>query len=185
MIILLVAGCTFGTHEFAGTVIEESEPVPDFTLIGDGDEPVSLGDYTGKYVFLYFGYSFCPDVCPATLSELKQVRRELGEDADMVQVIMVTVDPERDTPDTLKGYVSHFDPTFIGLSGDKEEIDAVGKIYGLFYEKHEGTAASGYLVDHTARAYLIGPERYLRVVYPFDTRSEAIVADLRWLFAHD
>ena len=140
----LIVGCgqtavSDSEREFAGAYVNSDKPVPDFTL-NSADGPVSLSDFAGKYVFLYFGYTFCPDICPGTLSNLAAVRKELGDDADKMQVIMVSVDPQRDTPEVLAKYTQHFDPTFIGLTGTKEEIDAAGEPLGIFYEIHEGSA---------------------------------------------
>jgi protein SCO1 len=169
-------------RDFAGALVDSPRPVPDFTLTS-ADGPVNLSDFAGKYVFLYFGYTYCPDICPATLSTLAAVRRELGRDADKVQVIMITVDPPRDTPEVLEAYATHFDPTFIGLSGTKEEIDAAGEPLNIYYEKHEGTEATGYLIVHTARAYLLDPAGNARVAYPHDAPRDGIIADLKWFFA--
>lgn len=171
-------------HTFAGATYNEPIEIPNFTLTGV-DGPVSLDDFAGKYVIAYFGYTFCPDVCPATLAELARVQEQLGDDADKVQVVMVTVDPERDTAQKTHEYVSYFDPSFIGLSGTKAEIDAAAQPFGIYYERHEGSAESGYLVDHTARAFLVDPEGRAWVAYPFETRAEAIVTDLHYLFAQD
>lgn len=168
------------THEFAGAVLESAEPLPDFTLTA-ADGPVSLSDFRGQYVFLYFGYMFCPDFCPTTMSKLAKVHRDLGDDASRMQAIMISVDPERDTPDALAKYAAAFNPSFLGITGTKEEIDLVGEPYGLFYERHEGSAATGYLVDHSTRTYLIGPDGRALVAYPHDATAEAILADLRWL----
>lgn len=185
LIILLLTGCnSVKTHEFAGTVMENVVTITDFTLMTAGNVPITLSNFTDRYVFLYFGYTFCPDVCPATLSELAQVRRELGSMADRVQVIMITVDPDRDTPEVMQSYVNHFDPTFIGLSGSQAEIDAIGQTYGIYYEKHEGTAATGYLIDHTARVFLLSPDRNTLISYPFATPPADIVADLKWLLGN-
>lgn len=184
-LMLGVLGCAPQTHEFAGAVLPDTQPMPDFTLTAANDQPVSLSDYSGKYVFVYFGYTFCPDLCPDTLAKLARVRDELGAGADQVQVIMISVDPARDTPEILADYVSHFDPTFVGITGTKEEIDAVGVPYGLYYEAHEGTAASGYLVDHTARTFLIDKAGVARVAYPFDATTDALLADMEWLLAHE
>lgn len=176
-----LAGCsTPEAHEFAGAALEDPQPVPDFRLMA-ADGPVSLSDFRDQYVFLYFGYTYCPDFCPTTLAKLRQVRGEMGDDAGRMQVIMISVDPERDTPDLLGRYVAAFDPTFVGLSGTPDEIDAVGDTYGLFYERHEGSAATGYLVDHSTRTYLIGPDGRALVAYPHDATADAILADLRWL----
>lgn len=168
------------THEFGGAVLESQETLPDFTLTA-ADGPVSLSDFRGQYVFLYFGYMFCPDFCPTTMAKLAKVHRDLGEDAARMQVVMVSVDPERDTPDALAKYAAAFNPTFVGITGTKEEIDHAGEPYGLFYERHEGSPASGYLVDHSTRTYLIGPDGRALVAYPHDAPADSILADLRWL----
>ncbi len=180
-----LAGCsTAETHEFAGAALEDPQPVPDFTLTA-ADGPVSLSDFRDQYVFLYFGYTYCPDFCPTTLAKLRQVREGLGDDAGRMQAIMISVDPERDTPDLLARYVAAFDPTFVGLTGAPAEIDAAGDTYGLFYERHEGSAATGYLVDHSTRTYLIGPDGRALVAYPHDATADAILADLRWLIEQE
>lgn len=171
-------------HQFAGAELVEPSPAPDFTLQSAAG-PVSLSDFEGQYVFIYFGYTYCPDVCPATLAHLARARDMLGEDADKMQVLMVTVDPERDTAEHLAEYVSVFDDSFVGLTGSAAEIDATGKPYGLFYQRHEGTAASGYLVDHTSRAFLIGPDGNALVAYPFDATGEQIAADMQYLLAQE
>lgn len=187
LMILAFAGCA-APHEFSAATLDPPQPVPDFTLtaLHDGEEiPVSLSDFQGDYVFLYFGYTFCPDVCPITLANLARVREELGEDADRMQVIMVTVDPERDTPGQLADYVTRFDPAFVGLSGSHEAITAAGQPFGLYYAKNEGSAATGYLVDHTSRTFLIDPDGNARLAFPHDATDEAILADLRYLMDNE
>lgn len=180
-LILGLSACSGeATHEFGGAVLESEEPLPDFTLTA-ADGPVSLSDFRGRYVFLYFGYMFCPDFCPTTMSKLAKVHRDLGDDAERMQVIMVSVDPERDTPDALATYAAAFNPTFMGITGTKEEIDLAGEPYGLYYQRNEGSAATGYLVDHSTRTYLIGPDGRALVAYPHDATAEAILDDLRWL----
>lgn len=180
---IAIAACAGSqSHEFAGAALDEMRLAPDFTLAASGDSSVSLSDFRGQYVFIYFGYTFCPDFCPTTLAKLAQVRQQLGDEADNVQVIMITVDPERDTPDALADYVSRFDPTFVGLTGTTEAIDAAGQPFGVFYQRNEGSEATGYLVDHSTRTYLIDPAGNARVAYPHDATVEDIVADLRWLF---
>ncbi len=180
----LLAGCG-AEHEFAGAVIDPPQPLPDFTLTTGGDTPVSLSDFRGEYVYIYFGYTFCPDFCPTTMSALTRARRELGEDADRMRVIMITVDPERDTPDVIANYVRFFDPSYVGLTGTTAEIDAAGEPFGVFYQKHEGSAEAGYLVDHSTRTYLIDPEGNYRVAYPYETTPEQFAEDLRWLMENE
>ena len=186
--VLLVVGLSacsdVETHEFAGAVLEDPEPLPDFTLTS-ADGPVSLSDFRGQYVFLYFGYMFCPDFCPTTMAKLAKVHRELGDDANRMQVIMISVDPERDTPDALAKYAAAFNPTFRGITGTKEEIDLVGEPYGLYYQRNEGSAATGYLVDHSTRTFLIGPDGRALVAYPHDAPAESMVSDLEWLLRQE
>ncbi|MEZ4518536.1 MAG: SCO family protein [Chloroflexota bacterium] len=184
-LLALLTACGGQTHEFAGAVLEEPKPVPDFTLTAAGDTPVSLSDFRGEYVYLYFGYTFCPDACPITLSKLSTLHKDLGDDADEMQVIMVTVDPERDTPDVLADYVTRFDPSFIGLAGSKAEIDAAGQPFGIYYQRSETETAGGYLIDHSTRTYLIDPAGNARVAYSHDTPAEDMLTDLQWLIANE
>ncbi len=186
--VLVMAGCAAPPHEFSAATLDPPQPVPDFTLTAmqDGVETeVSLSDFQGEYVFLYFGYTFCPDVCPITLANLARVREQLGEDADQMQVIMVTVDPERDSPEQLADYVTRFDPTFVGLSGTDLDITAAGQPFGLYYARNEGSAATGYLVDHSSRTFLIDPDGNARLAFSHDTPDEAILADLRYLMENE
>ena len=171
----------FAPQTFYGSLIESTKPTANFTLTDPSGKEVSLTDFRDKIVLIYFGYTFCPDVCPATLQELKTATNELGAKADQVQVLMVTVDPERDTPEVLGTYLAHFNPTFIGLSGTKEEIQTVTSAMGIFYESHKGSDASGYLVDHTASVQVIDQDGYLKLIYSFDTPGEDMAADLKQL----
>lgn len=168
--------------EMHGVVLQSPQRLTDFTLDGSTGEPVSLSDFRGKPVLIYFGYTFCPDVCPTTLNDLTDTMEALGKKADDVQVIMVSVDPERDTPEQLASYLKYFDPRFIGMTGAKEDIDAAATQFGVFYEAHEGTAATGYLVDHTSTVALVDEDGYLREIFSFDTPGEDIAADVAyWL----
>lgn len=177
-LMIQLLGGRLGPYQFHGTVIQSPSPAANFTLTGHTGEPVSLRDFRGKLVLLYFGYTYCPDVCPATLVELAKARAELGEGGDDVQVLMVSLDPLRDTPEQLAGYMAHFDPTFLGLTGSDTEITAAATPFGIFYEKHPGTVESGYLIDHTASVVALDRDGYLRLVYPFNTPGAAIAEDL-------
>ncbi len=166
---------------YHGLEVHANTPVTNFTLNGPGGQPVSLVDFRDKIVVLYFGYTFCPDVCPATMNELKVAVNELGKQSEDVQVIMISLDPERDTPEKLAEYMAFFHPSFIGLTGSEEQIIAASAPLGIFYERHEGTAASGYLIDHTATAMVLDRHGRLRLVFPFNTSGEEVAADLRHL----
>lgn len=178
VLIALVALPKLQPYTFHGTVLQSPQPAPDFKLTANHGKIVSLKDFEGKLVMLYFGYTFCPDVCPATLSELGGALDLLGKQAQDVQVIMISVDPERDSPEMLAEYVAHFDPSFLGVTGTAEEIAQVATLYGIFYEAHEGTEATGYLVDHTATVMVIDQTGHLKLVFPFGTPAENIAEDL-------
>jgi len=168
-------------YTFHGTVMQSPNAAPEFTLMSNTGQRVRLSDFRGRLVLLYFGYTFCPDVCPATLAEIAKAMEILGEEADRVQVIMITVDPERDSPEKLGEYVAHFDSRFLGATGTLEEIAQVATLYGIFFEKNEGTEATGYLVDHTATQMVIDQEGYLKLIFPFGTPGEDIAADLAYI----
>ncbi|MCS7040867.1 MAG: SCO family protein [Anaerolineae bacterium] len=167
-------------HTFHGMVIQSPQPAPDFTLTTHQGQRLSLSDLRGRLVVLYFGYTFCPDVCPTTLSEWARAMRLLGPKADRVQVIMITVDPARDTAEKLGAYLAHFDPRFIGLVGTEDEIARIATLYGIYYQKHED-GGENYLVDHTATQTAIDQEGYIKLVFPFGTKAEDIADDLAYM----
>ena len=174
-----------GPPEFHGLVIQSPPPISNFTLAATTGENLSLRDFRGKIVLLYFGYRYCPDVCPATMVELKRMMAALGRDAKDVQVIMISVDPDRDTPEQLAAYVTQFHPSFIGMTGSEAELLGVTTQLGIYYQKHEGTPATGYLVDHTATVSVMDRNGRLRLVFPFETKGEEMAVDLRYLLHYD
>ena len=164
---------------FRGTTYAEPYPVaPEIVLSRANGDSFRLSEMRGKVVALFFGYTSCPDVCPTTMAELKQALQKLGAKADEVQVVFITVDPKRDTPERVQEYVNHFNPDFIGLSGSEPELAKVWNDYGVFREIADGGSAAGYLVSHTARVTLIDQQGNLRVSFPFDTPVENVVHDL-------
>ena len=164
---------------FRGTTYAEPYPAAaEIALPRANGASFRLSEMRGKVVALFFGYTSCPDICPTTMAELKQALKELGPKADQVQVLFVTVDPERDTPERVQEYVNHFNPEFIGLSGSEQELARVWNEYGVFREVVDGTSAAGYLVNHTARVTLIDQQGNLRVSFPFDAPVEDVVHDL-------
>lgn len=167
---------------FRGTAYGEPYPAaPQIELIRSNGETFRLSDQKGKIVLLFFGYTSCPDVCPTTLAELKLVMDELGSKTELVKVIFVSVDPQRDTPEKIQKYVEHFDTEFVGLSGSIDELETIWKDYGIFREEVESDSAFGYIVNHTARTYLIDMDGNLRLSYGFQTPVEDIVNDLELL----
>ncbi len=170
-------------HEFIGTVFLNPDPAPQFELTAEDGNRAALNDHRDKVVLLYFGYTFCPDICPASLAELATALDSLEDDDRRdVQVMMITVDPARDTPEVLGQYMDHFDTSFLGLTGTDAEIAAVADDYNVFYQAHEGTAATGYLVDHWAGTYLIDRDGRLVESFSFGTTGEQIATDIEeWL----
>jgi protein SCO1 len=140
----------------------------------------SLADFRGKVVTLFFGFTHCPDVCPTTLVEMASVMKELGSDADRVQVLFVTVDPERDTADVLKRYVPAFHPTFLGLTGSADEIARAAKEFKIFYQKQK-LQGGGYTMDHSAGTYIIDGEGRLRLFAQYGVGAPALLHDIRLL----
>ncbi|QID17091.1 SCO family protein [Nitrogeniibacter mangrovi] len=141
----------------------------------------SLADYRGKVVTVFFGYTQCPDVCPTNLSTMASVMQLLGDDAARVQVLFITVDPERDTPELLKQYVPAFDPRFVGLYGTAEQTAAVAREFKVFYRKSGDTSGSNYTVDHSAGTYVFDPAGHLRLYVKHGTAAEDIAADIHQL----
>lgn len=167
--------------DFRGTsYVEPYPPAPDFELARADGSSFRLSEMRDDIVLLFFGYTSCPDVCPTTLAELNQALEKLDEDeANKVQVIFVTVDPDRDTPERTQEYVNHFNPSFVGLSGSETELNIVWDEYGVFREIVDGPSAAGYLVNHTARVTLIDGNGNLRISFGFDMPVEDIVYDLK------
>jgi protein SCO1 len=168
------------THFHGRDVTAQDWGTP-FTLTDPAGRRVSLADQKGKAVLLAFGYTHCPDACPATLARLAEVRRLIGRDAPRVQVLFVTIDPERDTGPMLGRYVTAFDPTFIGLRGNDAETDAVATAFHADYQimKYQGEI----LVGHTVETYLIDPAGHLRVVMPNRLSAREIADDVRSVLA--
>lgn len=168
--------------EMHGTLFQPPFEAADFTLESSSGAPLSLSDLRGKFVALYFGYTYCPDVCPTTLNDLAVMLDTLGSrKAENVQVVMISVDPQRDTAEHLADYLQYFDPSFVGLTGTLDEIQSVASQYGVFFEAHPGTVESGYLVDHTAIVTVIDSEGKVRLIFPYGTAGADMAADLAYL----
>lgn len=178
LFLALVAACQ-RAPEFRGTTMPEPGPAPPFTLTSTDGQPVALSDFAGEVVLLYFGYTFCPDVCPATMSDLRRVQETV--DRDDLQVLFISVDPARDTPEIAHAYASGFHPGFVGLSGTADDIAAAAAGWGVFVELGEPDAGGNYPVDHTARVFVVDKAGRYRLSFPFETPVEDIVADLEIL----
>jgi protein SCO1/2 len=159
----LVAGCAPDSPTFKASDVTGSAFGRDFALTDHNGKPRTLADFRGKVVVLFFGYTHCPDVCPTTLAELAEALKRLGPAAEKVQVLFVTVDPERDTPDLLSRYVPAFDPSFLGLYGDADATARIAKEFRILYQKQPGRTSESYTVDHSAGTFVFDPQGRLRL----------------------
>ena len=174
---LVLAACSGGAPKFKSTDITGVDYGRSLELTDTSGRVRHLDDFRGKAVVVFFGFTHCPDVCPTTLADLARVMQQLGPDADRVQVLFITVDPERDTPADLAQYVNAFDPRFIALRGDPEQIARVAKEFKIYYEKRKQGAT--YTVDHSAQSYVIDPQGRLRLLVRHDRLAQDLPEDLR------
>jgi len=170
-------------YEYKGTLFDPPRPVPDFELTAANGAPFRLNDLDEGVTLVYFGYTFCPDVCPLTLADVQIALADLAPaERERIHLLFISADPERDTPEVLARYLAAFDPTFIGLTGDFEQIKTIMKPFGAYAEKEAVTgSAVGYLVSHTARLYLLNTKREILLTYPFGFETGDLQSDLAHL----
>lgn len=180
---LLLAGCSEQAKPgFSAIDLTGADYAQDFALKDVDGQPRSLQDYRGKIVVMFFGYTQCPDVCPTSLSELVAVKQMLGADGEKLQVLFVTVDPERDRPEMLKAYMANFDPSFVALRADtSEQLAALAKDYKVYYKKVEGKTPTSYTMDHSAGTYVYDTQGRLRLYSRYGSGPQALAADLKLL----
>jgi protein SCO1/2 len=180
LLIATLAACGAGGPAFQASDISGSSFGRDFELKDPQGRTRKLADFRGKAVVLFFGYTQCPDVCPTTLAALAETMKRLGPDADRVQVLFVTVDPERDTPALLAQYVPAFDPRFLGLYGDADATARTAKEFKVLYQKVTGPGGN-YTMDHSAGTYVFDPQGRLRLYVSNGQGPDVFVHDLREL----
>ncbi len=176
-----LAGCDSGGPQFRSTDITGAPYGHALELADHTGTPRRLEDWRGKAVVLVFGFTHCPDVCPTTLADIALALKELGSDAERVQVLMVSVDPERDTPQALAKYVTAFDPRFVALRGDLEATRKVAQEFKVYFEKRK--QGESYTVDHSAQSYVIDPQGKLRLLVRHDRIPQDLAHDLRALLS--
>lgn len=179
----LLLAFLLGLFAAAGARAEGSPPLETlfggpFSLTDHNGEPRSDRDFRGRYMLVYFGYTYCPSICPANLHHMAMALKALGNRADRVVPVFITVDPARDTARVLKDYVEYFDPRFVGLTGTEAEVAAVARAYRVHRRKivPAGMAPEDYLVDHGSTTYLLGPHGRFRTLFPHDTPGEVMAA---------
>ena len=151
-----------------------------FELVGKGGKTVTDQDFRGRYMLVFFGFTHCPDICPAELQVMSTALDDLGSDADKVVPIFITLDPERDTPDAVNAYVENFGPNFVGLTGSPEAIEKAAKAYRVTYKKFQDESmGDNYSIDHSALVYLMGPDGKFVTHIPYGTPPEKMAETLR------
>lgn len=183
MLAAALLACAPEGAKFRSTDISGVDYGRELALMGHDGKPRTLAEFRGKAVVVFFGYTHCPDVCPSTLADMAGVMKNLGREADHVQVLMVTVDPERDTREVLAQYMPAFDPRFLGLYGDGAATVRAAKEFKIFFEKREGKTPGAYTVDHSAQCYVLDPSGRLRLFTRHDRIAADLAQDLRTLLA--
>jgi protein SCO1/2 len=180
---LLLAGCDkpAAPLSFKNTDLTGLDYAKDFALTDHTGKPRTLADFKGKVVIVFFGYTQCPDVCPTTMADMKAMMDQLGPQADQVQVLFVTIDPERDTQALLAEYVPAFDKRFLGLRGDAAATAKVAKEFKVFYAKAEGKDAGSYTMDHTAASYVFDKTGKVRLFVRYGQGVAPLVHDVKQL----
>lgn len=177
----LFAACSPEAPKFRSTDITGADFGGQLALTGHDGKPRTLADFRGRLTVLFFGYTHCPDVCPTTLADVAGVMKKLGPDAARVQVLFVTLDPERDTREVLAGYVPAFDPGFLGLYGDAEATQKAAREFKIYYEKRPGSSPGAYTLDHSAQSYVLDTRGRPRLFVRQDRIAQDLEQDLRTL----
>lgn len=176
-----LAGCSESKPSFNAIDLTGADYARDFRLVDMRGQLRSMADFKGKVVAVFFGFAQCPDVCPTTMLEMKQIKDQLGADGERLQVIYITVDPERDTAEVMKSYMEAFDPSFLALIPSAEQLAATAKDFKVYYKKVEGKTPTSYTMDHSAATYLYDPQGRLRLYARYGTPVDALASDIKAL----
>lgn len=177
----LLTACSPEKPQFRSIDLTGADYAQGFSLLDHNGQRRTLADFAGKIVVVFFGYTQCPDVCPATMTELAQVKQLLGPDGGRLQAIFITVDPERDTPELLKGYMGNFDPGFVALRPTLAELPEVAKAFKIYYKKVDGKTPGSYGMDHSAGSYIFDSKGRIRLYSRYGAGAEALASDIRLL----
>lgn len=176
-------GCSEQKPPFAGIDLTGADYAQGFELPDHNGRVRTMADFSGKVVVVFFGYTQCPDVCPTSLAELAEVKKMLGPDADRLQGLFVSVDPERDTPEIMKAYMASFDPGFLALHASPSQLVALAKSYKVYYKRVEGSTPTSYTMDHSAGSYVYDPKGRIRLYHRYGSGAKSLAADVKLLLA--
>ena len=181
----VLAACSEKKPQFNAIDLTGADYAKDFHLPDTEGRMRSLADFKGKLVALFFGYTQCPDVCPTTMAELAEAKKLLGPEGDRLQVVFVTVDPDRDTAQVLKGYMGNFDPSFVALRPTPQQLEAIAKDFKVYYKKVDGSTPTSYTMDHSAATYVYDTKGQLRLYARYGAGAQALASDFKQLLAQD
>ena len=181
----IFTACTENKPQFKAIDITGADYAKDFAadgaMLDHNGKPRSIKDFAGKVVVLFFGYTQCPDVCPTSMAELAEVKKLLGKDGDKLQGLFITIDPERDTAEVLKGYMGNFDPTFLALRTTPDKLVGVAKDFKTYYKKSPGKTETSYTMDHSAGCYVFDTQGNVRLYTRYGSGAPALAADIALL----
>ena len=177
----LFTACSEQKPSFASIDLTGADYAKDFELTDHNGQVRHLKDFAGKVVVIFFGYTQCPDVCPTSMAELAEIKKALGKDGDRLQGLFVTVDPQRDTPEVLKGYMGNFDPTFLALYTTPEKLVGLAKEYKVYFKRVEGKTPTSYTMDHSAGSFVYDTKGQLRLFTRYGMGAKALTADIQQL----
>lgn len=177
----LLSACSEQKPAFASIDVTGANYAKDFELTDHNGQVRHLGDFAGKIVVMFFGYTQCPDVCPTSMTELAEVKKALGKDGERLQGLFVTVDPQRDTPEVLKAYMANFDPSFLALYAAPDKLAALAKDYKVYYKKVDGKTPTSYTMDHSAGSYVYDTQGQLRLFTRYGSGAQVLASDIALL----
>lgn len=177
----LFGACSPQQAVFSSVDVTGADYAKTFELTDHNGQVRHLSDFAGKVVVMFFGYTQCPDVCPTSMAELAEVKKALGKDGERLQGLFVTVDPQRDTPELLKGYMANFDPTFLALYTTPDKLVELAKEYKIYFKKVDGKTPTSYTMDHSAGSYVYDTKGQLRLFTRYGSGPKALTEDIRIL----
>jgi len=177
----VLTACSESSPSFSSVDVTGANYAKDFSLTDHNGKLRQLSDFKGKVVVVFFGFTQCPDVCPTSMAELAEVKKALGRDGDKLQGLFVTVDPARDTPEVLKGYMENFDPSFLALYTTPEKLAELAKDFKVYYKRAEGKTPTSYTIDHSAGSYIYDTKGNLRLFTRYGSGAKVLTSDIQQL----
>jgi protein SCO1/2 len=178
---LTITSCSNSKPQFKAIDITGASYAGELAAADALGQKRSLADFKGKTVVVFFGYTQCPDVCPTTMAELAEVKKQLGAEGDKLQGVFVSLDPERDTPEVLKAYMTNFDPSFVALRPDLAALPEVAKAFKIYYKKVDGKTPTSYTLDHSAGSFIYDAQGRVRLFTRYGSGIPALLSDVQWL----